>query len=86
LSSLEAGAPRGVDVLSTAYRVASRDGTSIGEADSIDGIIEIVKNAEPGRHRIYKDSLDPDTGDLQSWDWGTISKSRKGSITLALTP
>jgi len=72
--------------LPTAYRVTSRAGASIGVADSLDGIVEIVRSASPGRYRIYKNSLDPGTGDLQSWDWGAIAKSRKGRITLDLPP
>ena len=69
-----------------AYRVISRDGDCIGDADSIDGVVEIVKNAAPGRYRIQRVSLDPDSGDLRSWDWGAISQSRKGRITLDVPP
>ncbi len=70
----------------SAYRVISRDGDSIGDADSIDGVVELVKNAAPGRYRIQRISLDPASGDLRSWDWGAISKSRKGRITLNVPP
>ena len=70
----------------TSYRVISRNGRSIGDADSIDQVVEIVKNAAPGRYRIQRISLDPNSGDLRSWDWGAISKSRKGRITLDLPP
>jgi hypothetical protein len=69
-----------------AFRVISRDGVPIGEADSIDGIVEIVKKASPGRYRIQKEAIDPATGNLRSWDWGAIGKSRKGRITLDLPP
>ncbi len=68
------------------YRVISLDGASVGDSDSIDGVVEIVKSAVPGRYRIQKDSVDPDTGEPRSWDWGAITKSRKGRITLDLPP
>jgi hypothetical protein len=83
---LEIGAPCGVDLLPTTFRVTSCDGASIGEAVSIDGIIEIVKKAPPGRYGIQKETLDFATGDLRSWDWGAITKSRKGRITMDLPP
>ncbi len=72
--------------MATIYRVTSCDGVPIGEADSIDGIAELVKRAQPGRYRIERLSLEPATGDLRSWDWGAITKSRKGRITLDLPP
>lgn len=31
------------------YRVFSPDGNPIGDADSIDGVVEIARNAVPGR-------------------------------------
>ena len=68
------------------YRVSSRDGTTIGESDSIDGVVDLVKQSKPGRYRIHRISQDPTTGELQSWDWGGIAKSRKGGITLDLPP
>jgi hypothetical protein len=73
-------------LMATVYRVVSRDGDTIGDADSIDGVVEIVKDAAPDRYRIQRLSLDPSTGDLRSWDWGAITKSRKGLITLDLPP
>jgi hypothetical protein len=69
-----------------AFRVVSRDGSTIGEADTIDGVVEIVKNARPGRYRILGGPIDPSTGDHQSLEWGAITKSRKGRITLDLPP
>jgi hypothetical protein len=68
----------------TAYKVVSPDGVSLGDADFIDGVVEVVKGAAPGRYVIQRVSLDPDTGDQRSWDWGAITKSRKGKITLDL--
>jgi hypothetical protein len=72
--------------MSIGYRVISLDGAPVGDSDSIDGIVEIVKNAASGRYRIQKVSLDPDTGEPRSWDWGAVTKSRKGRIMLDLPP
>lgn len=58
--------------------VLPRDGASIVEADTLDGVIELAKNAPPGRYRIDKVSWDPATGNLRSWNLGVIIKDRKG--------
>jgi hypothetical protein len=58
------------------FRVTARDGGSIGETDTMDGVLELAKGAPPGHYRIDKISLDPATGDLRSWEWGTIIKGR----------
>ncbi len=70
----------------TAYKVVSPDGVPLGDAESIDGVVEVVKRAAPGRYVIQRVSVDPATGDPQFWDWGAITKSRKGKITLDLPP
>ena len=59
--------------------VLPRGGASIVEADTLNGVIELAKNAPPGpSYRIGKVSLDPATGDLRSWNMGVIIKDRKG--------
>jgi hypothetical protein len=68
------------------FRITARDCGSIGETDTLDGVVELAKGAPPGRYRLDKISLDPATGDLRSWDWGTIIKDRKGRIKLDLPP
>ncbi len=72
--------------MTTVYRITSRDGSSIGEANSIDGIVELVKGAQPGQYQINRLSLEPATGDLRSWELGTITKTDDGLITLDLPP
>jgi hypothetical protein len=52
----------------------------------VDGIVELANVAPPGHYRIEKHSLDPATGELRSWNWGTITKDRKGGIKLDLPP
>lgn len=68
------------------YRVISRAGKMIGEADSLDGVIEIARKARSGRYRIDKISLDPSTGQSKSWTWGKVIKSPDGRIELDLPP
>jgi hypothetical protein len=72
--------------MTTVFRVIAHDGGSIGEADSIDGVVELAKSAPPGRYRIEKVSRDPATGELRSWEWGGVIKNRKGAIKLDLPP
>jgi hypothetical protein len=50
----------------TVFRVTARAGGSIGEAETIDGVFELAKDAPPGRYRIEKISLDCTTGELRS--------------------
>ena len=68
------------------FRVTARSGASIGDADTMDGVVELAKNAPSGRYQIDKISLDPATGELRTWKWGTLIKDRKGGIKLNLPP
>lgn len=70
----------------TAFCLTASDGEPIGEADTIDGLIELARNAPPGRYRIDKVSLDPDTGAPRFWEWGAIVKELDGGINLDLPP
>ncbi len=70
----------------TIYRVTSGDGASVGDADSIDDVVAVVSDAAPGHYLIQIVSLDTATGDLRSWEWGGISKSVDGQITLDPPP
>jgi hypothetical protein len=72
--------------MSTAFRVTVRDGGSIGDADTLDGVIELVQSAAPGQYRIEKISLDPATGDIRVWEWGEVIKDLNGGIQLDLPP
>jgi len=74
------------DIMGALYRVFSPNGNPIGDADSIDGVIEIARNALPGRYRIDSISADPDSGVPRSWTWGAVIKSRKGRIKLDVPP
>jgi hypothetical protein len=68
------------------YRVSSPSGNPIGDADSIDGVVEIARNAVPGRYRIDYISADPGSGVPRSCTWGAVIKSGKGRITLEAPP
>ena len=69
----------------TAFHLAPRGGL-IGSAATMDGVIGLVKDAPPGCYRLRKLTLDPATGDLRSWDWGTMVKGSDGGIKLDLPP
>jgi hypothetical protein len=68
------------------YRVFSPDGNPIGDADSMDGVVEIARNAVPGRYRIDRIAADPGLAVTTSRTWGAVIKSRKGRITLDVPP
>jgi hypothetical protein len=72
--------------MATVLRVIARAGAVLGEAQTMDGVIELAKGARPGRYRIEKVSLDPATGELRSWKWGAVIKEKNGGIKLELPP
>ncbi len=68
------------------YRVFAPDGSPVGDADSIDEVVEIARKAMPGRYRIDCISSDLATGMAAARTWGAVIKSRKGRITLDAPP
>jgi hypothetical protein len=70
----------------TAFRVTARGGAPIGDADTLDEVLELAKGAPPGRYRLVKIWLDRATGDLRCWGWGEIIKDPDGGIKLDLPP
>ena len=64
------------------YRVFFPDGNLIGDADSIDGVVDLAKNVPPGRYRIDQVFSDPGSGAQKSQTWGAVIRSRNGRITL----
>jgi hypothetical protein len=72
--------------MSAVYRLISRRGKTIGEANSIDELVEIARKAPPGHYRIDKLSLDPSTGKVKSWGWGEVTTSPDGRVELDLPP
>jgi hypothetical protein len=72
--------------MATVFRVTARAGGSLGDASTMDEVIELAQCAPPGRYRIEKVSLDSATGELRCWEWGAVIKDRKGGIKLDLPP
>ena len=69
----------------TLYRVIAPDGASLGEGNSIDEIVEIVKQAQPGaRRRPDPDRSDAATGSTRTW--GEVIKTMRGRIKLNAPP
>jgi hypothetical protein len=68
------------------YRLIAPDGGTIGDADSVDGIVEIATKVAPGRYRIDQVHEDPGpTGEL-SRAWGNLIKTRGGRVKLDVPP
>ena len=69
----------------TLYRVVAPDGSLIGEGASIDEVVEIVKQAPPGRYRV--DLVQ--SGRSGRWVfaiWGEVIKTVRGRIKLNAPP
>ena len=72
--------------MSALYRVFSLDGNPIGDADSVDAVAAIARNASPGGYRIDRISTNPSSGVPLSRTWGAVIKSRKARFTLDAPP
>jgi hypothetical protein len=68
------------------FRVTARAGGPIGDADTLDEVLELTKGAPPGRYRLDKVYLDLATGVPRSWEWGAITKGARGGIKLEFPP
>lgn len=69
-----------------AFRVTARNGDLVGDANTLDEVLELVKGERPGRYRIDKLYPDPVAGELRCWAWGEIIKGKKGQVRLELPP
>jgi len=76
----------GAAIMGARYRVFAPDGSPIGDADSIDGVVEVARNAVPGRYRIDRIAADDGLAGATSRIWGAVIKSRMGQITLDVPP
>lgn len=70
----------------TLYRIIAPDGSSIGEGSSIDEVVEIVKNAKPGRYRIDLVNLGAGSDAGSSRTWGDVIKTARGRVKLNAPP
>jgi hypothetical protein len=80
------GASSGAETVPTLYRVVAPDGSLIGEGASIDEVVELVKQAQPGRYRIdlVQSGLGAAVG--SSRIWGEVIKTVRGRIKLNAPP
>jgi hypothetical protein len=76
----------GADFMGACYRVFAPDGSPVGDADSIDGVVEVARSVVPGCYRIDRISADVGLAVTTSRNWGAVIKSRKGRITLDVPP
>jgi hypothetical protein len=70
----------------TRYHVISPDGTLIGEGTSIDEVVEVVRQAQPGRYRVDIVKSEPDAAGSSSRVWGEVIKTARGRIKLSAPP
>ena len=70
----------------TIYRVIAPDGGLLGEGSSIDEIVEIVKQAQPGRYRVDLVQAGPGPAAGSSRTWGEVIKTMRGRIKLSAPP
>jgi hypothetical protein len=70
----------------TLYRLIAPDGTSLAEGNSIDEIVQFVKQAPPGRYRVdlVQAELGPAGGSSRTW--GEVIKTMRGRIKLNAPP
>ena len=69
-----------------AFRVLAQAGGPIGDAVTMDEVLELTKGAPAGRYRLDKLYRDPATGLVRAWEWGAITKGPRGGIKLELPP
>jgi hypothetical protein len=70
----------------TLYRVIAPDGISLAEGNSIDEIVQFVKQAPPGRYRVDLVQSDPGPDGSSSRTWGEVIKTMRGRIKLNAPP
>jgi hypothetical protein len=70
----------------TLYRVISPDGSSLGEGNSIDEIVQFVKQAPPGRYRVDLVQTGSQPNEGSSRTWGEVIKTMRGRIKLNAPP
>ena len=70
----------------TVYRLVAPDGGAIGDADSVDGIIEIAKKVAPGRYRIEQVNVESGPAPEVSRAWGNLIKTPTSQVELEVPP
>jgi hypothetical protein len=72
--------------MATLYRVFAADGRPLGDANSIDDVVEIVKRSVAGRYRIDQITVDEDANRESTRMWGGAIKTRGGRVKLDPPP
>jgi hypothetical protein len=76
----------GAGTVLTLYRVVAPDGSTLGEGNSIDEIIQFVKQSPSGRYRVDLVQSGPGNDDETSRTWGEVIKTIRGRIKLNAPP
>ena len=76
----------GAETMATLYRVFGPDGDPVGDAKSIDAVVEIVKGSAAGRYRIDQVTIDEGSNRESARMWGGAIKTRSGRVKLDVPP
>ena len=83
--------PTGVDRQNGAramslFRIVDRDGEMVADADTLNGVTEVVCNAPPGRYHVDEISVDPLPSRRTARRWGSAIRHNDGRVILDLDP
>jgi len=68
------------------FRIVDRDGEMLADADSLDDVTELVRNAPPGRYHIDEISAKPLPSGHTARRWGTAIRHDDGRVVLDPDP
>ena len=68
------------------FRIVGRDGEMLSDADSLDGVNEIVRRAPTGRYHVDEISADPPSSGQTSRRWGSAVRHDDGRVILDPDP
>ena len=68
------------------FRIDDRDGEMLADADSLDGVTEVVRKAAPGRYHVDEISAVPLPSGHTSRRWGSAIRHEDGRLFLDPDP
>ena len=68
------------------FRIVDRDGEMLADADSMDGVTELVRNAPPGRYQVDEISAVPLPSGHTARRCGTAIRHDDGRVILGPDP
>ena len=68
------------------FRIVDHDGEMLADADSLDGVTEVIRNAPLGRYHIDVISVEPLPSGHTARRWGTAMRHDDGRLILDPDP